>query len=91
MKDAEAVLKDVRIGRKSWFEAVLENGYDPTTQLQQIALFNKLVDKFEIILDSDTAQYDATRPGAASGNRRAYAKQQGLAWPGQGSGLCGDV
>jgi capsid protein len=53
VKDAEAVLKDVRIGRKSWFEAVLENGYDPTTQLQQIALFNKLVDKYEIILDVD--------------------------------------
>jgi hypothetical protein len=53
VKDAEGVLKDVRMGRKTWFEAVLENGYDPTTQLQQIALFNKLVDKFEIILDSD--------------------------------------
>jgi lambda family phage portal protein len=53
VKDAEAVLKDVRTGRKTWFEAVLENGYDPTTQLEQIALFNKLVDKFEIILDSD--------------------------------------
>ena len=53
VKDAEAVLKDVRMGRKTWFEAVLENGYDPTTQLEQIALFNKLLDKFEIILDSD--------------------------------------
>jgi lambda family phage portal protein len=53
VKDAEGVLKDVRMGRKTWFEAVLENGYDPPTQLQQIALFNKLVDKFEIILDSD--------------------------------------
>ncbi|HZV06208.1 MAG TPA: phage portal protein [Gemmataceae bacterium] len=53
VKDAEAVLKDVRMGRKTWFEAVLENGFDPTTQLEQIALFNKLVDKFEIILDSD--------------------------------------
>jgi lambda family phage portal protein len=53
VKDAEAVLKDVRMGRKTWFEAVLENGYDPTTQLDQIALFNKLVDKLEIILDAD--------------------------------------
>jgi lambda family phage portal protein len=53
VKDAEAVLKDVRMGRKTWFEAVLENGFDPTTQIEQIALFNKLVDKFEIILDSD--------------------------------------
>ena len=41
------------MGRKTWFEAVLENGYDPTTQLEQIALFNKLLDKFAIILDSD--------------------------------------
>jgi lambda family phage portal protein len=53
VKDAESVLKDVRMGRKTWFEAVLENGYDPTTQLEQIALFNKLADKFEIILDID--------------------------------------
>jgi lambda family phage portal protein len=53
VKDAEGVLKDVRMGRKTWFEAVLENGFDPTTQLEQIALFNKLVDKFEIILDTD--------------------------------------
>ncbi len=52
VKDAEAVLKDVRMGRKTWFEAVLENGFDPTTQLEQIALFNRLVDKFQIILDS---------------------------------------
>ena len=43
VKDAEAVLKDVRMGRKTWFEAVLENGFDPTTQIEQIALFNKLV------------------------------------------------
>jgi lambda family phage portal protein len=53
VKDAESVLKDVRMGRKTWFEAVLENGYDPTTQLEHIALFNKLADKFEIILDID--------------------------------------
>lgn len=53
VKDAEAVLKDVRMGRKTWFEAVIENGYDPAVQLDQIALFNKLLDKKEIILDSD--------------------------------------
>jgi hypothetical protein len=32
---------------------VLANGYDPNAQLGQIALFNKLVDKLEIILDCD--------------------------------------
>lgn len=53
VKDAEAVLKDVRMGRVTWFEAVIQNGYDPRTQLEQIQLFNKLVDKFEIILDVD--------------------------------------
>ena len=53
VKDAEAALKDIRMGRITWFEAVLANGYDPYAQLQQIALFNKLLDKFEIILDSD--------------------------------------
>ncbi len=53
VKDAEAALKDIRMGRITWFEAVLANGYDPNAQLAQIALFNKLVDKFEIILDCD--------------------------------------
>jgi lambda family phage portal protein len=53
VKDAEAALKDIRMGRITWFEAVLANGYDPNAQLGQIALFNKLVDKLEIILDCD--------------------------------------
>lgn len=53
VKDAEAWLKDIRSGRVTWFEAVLANGYDPSVQLEQIALFNKLVDKYEIILDID--------------------------------------
>jgi capsid protein len=53
VKDAEGVLKDLRMGRKTWFAAVLENGFDPATQVKEINLFNKLVDKFGIILDSD--------------------------------------
>jgi lambda family phage portal protein len=53
VKDAEAVLKDIRMGRTTWFDAVLAAGYDPQAQLKQIALFNKLVDKLEIILDCD--------------------------------------
>jgi lambda family phage portal protein len=53
VKDAEAALKDIRMGRITWFEAVLANGYDPNAQLSQIALFNKLLDKLEIILDCD--------------------------------------
>jgi len=53
VKDAEAALKDIRMGRVTWFEAVVAAGYDPNTQIQQIAAFNKLVDKYEIILDCD--------------------------------------
>jgi hypothetical protein len=53
VKDAEAALKDIRIGRVTWFEAVVANGFDPNAQIEQIALFNKLMDKYEIILDCD--------------------------------------
>jgi len=84
VKDAEGVLKDVRMGRKTWFEAVLENGYDPTTQIQQIALFNKLVDKFQIVLDSDprnTTLRGQAQPAAnadpALGGRTSPAKPKG--------------
>ena len=75
VKDAEGVLKDVRMGRKTWFEAVLENGYDPTTQLQQIALFNKLVDKFEIILDSDPRNTTLRGQEQPANTRGAHAHQ----------------
>jgi lambda family phage portal protein len=53
VKDADGVLKDIRMGRLTWFEAVAANGFDPTTQLQQIQTFNKLLDKMGIILDCD--------------------------------------
>jgi hypothetical protein len=32
---------------------VVANGFDPNAQIEQIALFNKLMDKYEIILDCD--------------------------------------
>lgn len=53
VKDADGVLKQIRMGTMNWFEAVAANGYDPRKQLDQIQLFNKLVDKFGIILDCD--------------------------------------
>jgi lambda family phage portal protein len=89
VKDAEGVLKDVRMGRKTWFEAVLENGYDPPTQLQQIALFNKLVDKFEIILDSDprnTTLRGQEQPAATEertpSSKAAHTKSKGQGFTG---------
>jgi lambda family phage portal protein len=53
VKEAEATLKRIRMGELTWFEAVLAAGYDPRTNLAQIQLFNKLIDKAEIILDCD--------------------------------------
>jgi len=98
VKDAEAVLKDVRAGRKTWFEAVLENGYDPTTQLEQIALFNKLVDKFEIILDSDprnTTLRGQAQPAAnadpALGGKPAPAKAKRTALSEEDLGMVGEL
>jgi capsid protein len=53
VKEAEGVLKDVRLGRLTLTEAILANGYDPMAQLLEIARTNKVLDKLEIILDCD--------------------------------------
>jgi capsid protein len=90
VKDAESVLKDVRQGRKTWFEAVLENGYDPTTQLSQIALFNKLVDKYEIILDVDPRNVTlrGQEQPANTEERTPTSKPTGGGSGSQGLGIC---
>ena len=90
VKDAESVLKDVRQGRKTWFEAVLENGYDPTTQLSQIALFNKLVDKYEIILDVDPRNVTlrGQEQPANTEERTPSSKPVGGTSGNQGLGIC---
>ena len=41
VKDAEAALKDIRIGRVTWFEAVVANGFDPNAQIDLASLSNK--------------------------------------------------
>jgi hypothetical protein len=87
VKDAEGVLKDVRMGRKTWFEAVLENGYDPTTQLEQIALFNKLVDKFEIILDTDPRNTTLRGQEQPAGTEERTPSRKAAAGKPKGQGL----
>ncbi len=58
-KEARAILLDIRMGRTTWFEAVLSAGYDPRTQMENIDLFNKLCDKFGVILDCDPRKVSA--------------------------------
>ena len=53
VKDTMAELKQIRMGTLTWSAAVVQNGYDPETQLAEIARINKLLDKLEIILDCD--------------------------------------
>ena len=53
VKDAESVLKQVRMGTLTLSEAIIQNGYDPERQLAEIARINKVLDELEIILDCD--------------------------------------
>lgn len=53
VKDAEAVLKQMRMGTLLLTEAIAQNGYDPQRQLSDLAKINALLDKLGIILDCD--------------------------------------
>jgi lambda family phage portal protein len=53
VKDADATLKQVRMGTLLLTEAIVQNGYDPERQLTEIARINGLLDKLGIILDCD--------------------------------------
>lgn len=52
-KEADADRAELRIGTKTWPQAVAAQGYDPTKQLSEIADWNKRLDAEGIILDSD--------------------------------------
>jgi lambda family phage portal protein len=53
VKDAEATLKEIRMGTMTLSEAIARNGYDPEKQFTEIARINTLLDKLEIVLDCD--------------------------------------
>jgi lambda family phage portal protein len=53
LKDTMAELKKIRTGTLTLSEAIVQNGYDPEAQLQEIARMNRMLDKLEIILDCD--------------------------------------
>lgn len=53
LKDVQATLKAIRTGIMTLSEAIQQNGYDPRTQLLEIARTNVILDKLGIILDCD--------------------------------------
>ena len=65
------------MGRKTWFEAVLENGYDPHHPASADRTVQQAGGQIRNHPGLGPAQHDAARPGAASGNRGADPEQQG--------------
>lgn len=53
LKDAMATTKEIRIGTRTLAQAIQEAGYDPRTQLAEIARLNAMLDALDIILDCD--------------------------------------
>jgi capsid protein len=60
-KDAGANLIEVRTGRKTWAQSVVENGLDPAAQLAAIAKSNKDFDDAKVVLDIDPRNVDRQR------------------------------
>ncbi len=52
-EDAKATLSELRMGTKTWPQAVAENGYDPDEQIAEIAEANRKLDSAGIVLDCD--------------------------------------
>jgi capsid protein len=73
LKDAEADTMMMRNGTLTLREAIANRGFDPDTQIEEIAKTNALLDQHKIVLDSDArhdkkgeyAQYTAKAKDAA--------------------------
>ena len=60
LKDALATKAMIRMGLKTWPQAVSEQGYDPERQADQIKESNEMLDVRGIILDVDTRRANAS-------------------------------
>jgi lambda family phage portal protein len=67
-KEADADIKEIRGGLKSWAEAVRQRGYDPDKVLAEIIAYNRKRDAGEVVLDSDPRQTNSAgqRQGASA-------------------------
>lgn len=59
-RDTEALKSQIRSGLITWPEAVSEMGYDPDTQLQEIAAWNARLKEQGVVLDIDPRLVTAT-------------------------------
>jgi lambda family phage portal protein len=59
-KDSVATLNRIRAGTLTLRQAIAEQGYDPDTQLDQIAEINRLLDERGIVLDCDPRRVTQT-------------------------------
>ncbi len=59
-KDANATRASIRMGTKTWPQAVGEEGYDPDEQIEEIAEVNRKLDKAGIVLDCDPRKRTGT-------------------------------
>jgi lambda family phage portal protein len=60
-KDAGANLMEVRSGRKTWSQLVVEAGLDPEKQMAEIIAANKAFDAAGVVLDIDPRAVDRQR------------------------------
>lgn len=60
-KDATANLLEVRTGRKTWPQSIVEAGLDPVKQLAEIADTNAAFDAAKVVLDIDPRMVDRNR------------------------------
>jgi lambda family phage portal protein len=72
LKDADATRASIRIGTKTWAQAVGEEGYDPGEQLAEIQQTNERWDASGVVLDCDPRQ--RTSSGAAVSQKEDQPK-----------------
>jgi lambda family phage portal protein len=85
VKDAEATLKEVRMGTLTLTEAIVQNGYDPERQLAEIARVNKVLDELEIIVDCDPRNMTLRGQEQAAGTAERTPSSKPVAGTGSGS------
>ncbi|HEY6033987.1 MAG TPA: phage portal protein, partial [Kofleriaceae bacterium] len=80
-KEAAAYTRMVRSGFMTWPQVILELGYDPREQIEEIEQYNELLDEAGIVLDSDARrtnqagqlQQAATASGEAASSSKPAA------------------
>jgi lambda family phage portal protein len=73
-KDAQATLAEIRMGTKTWPQAVAERGYDPRRQIEEIEQSNADFDSAGIVLDCDPRHDLESEQGEGEGDATNNSK-----------------